>query len=72
MAKKANAVLACMASRGKEVIIPLYSALVRLHLEYYVQFWAPHYNKNSEVLETSPEKGSKAMRGLEYKKYRRS
>ena len=46
--------------------------MAKLHLEYYVQFWAPHYNKNSEVLETSPEKGSKAMRGLEYKKYRRS
>lgn len=53
-AQMANCILACIKRgvRGslRDMMVPLYSALMRPHLEYYIQVWGPQQKKNLGLL----------------------
>ena len=73
-AQKANCIQGwikgSMTSRSKEVIPPLYCALVRPHLEYCIQFWGLQHKKDTELLARVQRRVTKMIRRLEHLPYK--
>ena len=73
MEKQAKGILGCMmrniASRSREVVLLLYSALVRPHPEYWVLFWAPQCKWDLGIMELIQQKATKMSKSLESLSY---
>jgi len=69
-AQKANHTLGCtkssVASRSREVILPLYSALVRPHVGSCIQLWSPQHRKDMDLLERVQGRAMKMIRELKH------
>ena len=68
--QKANCILGCIkrsvTSTAREVILSLYSALIRLHVEHCIQIWNPQYRRDVYLLEYIQKRTTKMIQGMEH------
>jgi hypothetical protein len=55
--------------RDKDVILQLYKSLVRPHLEYSIQAWRPHFQKDIDLIEGVQRRATKLISDLKDKSY---
>ena len=55
----------------KTLIIPLYKAIVRPHLEYCIQAWRPYHKKDNDTLERVQRRATKLITELKHLCYER-
>ena len=67
-ASKGNQVLGMIRRnityKDKSLIVPLYKAIVRPHLEYCIQAWSPYLRKDIDMLETILRRATKLIPGM--------
>jgi len=54
----------------REMILPLYVALVKPHLEYCVQLWSSQYRRDIDVLEHIQRRATEMIQGVEHLSYK--
>ena len=72
-ASKGNKILGLIKSsityKDKKLIVPLYKAIVRPHLKYFIQTWRPYHKKDIDKLERIQRRATKMipeLRDLSY------
>ena len=72
-ASKSNQVLGMIRRnityKDKSLIVPLYKAIVRPHLEYCIQVWSPYIRNDIDMLEKIQRRATKLIPGLRDLRY---
>ena len=73
-AKKGNRALGMIkrnfAYKSREVVLKLYKSLVRPHLDYEIQAWSPHMEKDKTTLEKVQRRATKMIPSLKHLLYK--